>query len=188
MDEAKVIVMEAALAFSEPVCGGIRPAVQALGLEDAPDAVAVEVRQEMADDEGEVIEREVGGTPQAADDLDARGVRIVITTLGVDSSTPADRMVFGVLAQLAEFERATLIVRTNAGLAAAKKGSIRKSGVLASEWAAERSMAEVPVIYHPGHPRLLDAPLSVKRTPALPGASRPARARPPRDTMPCPCW
>ena len=53
-----------------------------------------------------------------ARDLDARGVRIVITTLGVDSSTPAGRMVFGVLAQLAEFERATLIERTNAGLAA----------------------------------------------------------------------
>ena len=56
-----------------------------------------------------------------ARDLDARGVRIVITTLGVDSSTPAGRMVFGVLAQLAEFEHATLIQRTNAGLAAARK-------------------------------------------------------------------
>ena len=56
-----------------------------------------------------------------ARDLDRRGVRIVITTLGVDSSTPAGRMVFGVLAQLAEFERATLIERTNAGLAAARK-------------------------------------------------------------------
>jgi putative DNA-invertase from lambdoid prophage Rac len=56
-----------------------------------------------------------------ARDLDARGVRVVITTLGVDSSTPAGRMVFGVLAQLAEFERATLIERTNAGLAAARK-------------------------------------------------------------------
>ena len=56
-----------------------------------------------------------------ARDLDARGVRIVITTLGVDSSTPAGRMVFGVLAQLAEFERATLIERTRAGLAAAKR-------------------------------------------------------------------
>jgi DNA invertase Pin-like site-specific DNA recombinase len=56
-----------------------------------------------------------------ARDLDVRGVRIVITTLGVDSSTPAGRMVFGVLAQLAEFERATLIERTHAGLAAARK-------------------------------------------------------------------
>jgi DNA invertase Pin-like site-specific DNA recombinase len=59
-----------------------------------------------------------------ARDLDGRGVRIVITTLGVDSSTPAGRMVFGVLAQLAEFERATLIERTNAGLAAARKRGI----------------------------------------------------------------
>lgn len=60
-----------------------------------------------------------------ARDLDARGVRIVITTLGVDSSTPAGRMVFGVLAQLAEFERATLIERTNAGLAATKRRGTR---------------------------------------------------------------
>lgn len=59
-----------------------------------------------------------------ARDLDRRGVRIVITTLGVDSSTPAGRMVFGVLAQLAEFERATLIERTNAGLAAARKRGV----------------------------------------------------------------
>ncbi len=57
----------------------------------------------------------------AARDLDARGVRIVITTLGVDSPTPAGRVVFGVLAQLAGFERATLIERTHAGLAAARK-------------------------------------------------------------------
>ncbi len=68
VDEAEVIVTEAALAFSGPVCGSFWPAVQALGLEDVPDTVTVEVRQEMADDEGEVVEREVGGTPQAADD------------------------------------------------------------------------------------------------------------------------
>jgi DNA invertase Pin-like site-specific DNA recombinase len=37
-----------------------------------------------------------------ARDLDARGVRIVITTLGVDSSTPAGRMVFGVLARFCQ--------------------------------------------------------------------------------------
>ena len=48
-------------------------------------------------------------------------MRIVITTLGVGSSTPAGRMVFAVLAQLAEFERPALIERTNADLAAARK-------------------------------------------------------------------
>ena len=57
--------------------------------------------------------------------LDARGIRIVITTLGVDSSTPARRMVFGVRVQLAVFERATLVERTNAGLAAAKRRGTR---------------------------------------------------------------
>lgn len=36
-------------------------------------------------------------------------------------------------------------------------GSIRKSGVLASEWAEERSMAEIPVIHHLSNPRLPDA-------------------------------
>lgn len=40
---------------------------------------------------------------------------------GVDSSTPAGRMVFSVLAQLAEFEWVTLIERTNSGRAAARK-------------------------------------------------------------------
>ena len=57
----------------------------------------------------------------AARDLDRRGVRVVITALGVDSSTPAGRMVFGVLAQFAEFQRDTLTERTNAGPAAARK-------------------------------------------------------------------
>src|SRR4051794_17660664 len=41
--------------------------VQSFGLEDTPNAVAVEVRQEVADDKGQVIEREVGGATQGAD-------------------------------------------------------------------------------------------------------------------------
>src|SRR3954449_9053307 len=46
MDKAEVIVLEAALAF-----GGLRrcwlgATIEAFGLEDAPDAVAVEMRQE----------------------------------------------------------------------------------------------------------------------------------------------
>lgn len=60
-----------------------------------------------------------------ARDLHARGVRIVITTLGLDSTTPAGRMMFGILAQLAEFERDTLIERTKAGLVAARKRGSR---------------------------------------------------------------
>jgi putative DNA-invertase from lambdoid prophage Rac len=52
--------------------------------------------------------------------LHARGVRIVITTLGVDLETPAGKLVFGILVQLAEFEREQIRERINAGMAAAK--------------------------------------------------------------------
>lgn len=52
--------------------------------------------------------------------LDDAGVAVKITTLGVDLKTPAGRLVFGVLCQIAEFERALIIERTNAGLASTK--------------------------------------------------------------------
>jgi len=52
--------------------------------------------------------------------LDEAGVRIVITTLGVDLRTPAGKLVFGVLAQIAEFERELTVERVKAGLTAAK--------------------------------------------------------------------
>jgi len=66
--EAEVVVTEGAVALGEFAGGGLWPAVQVLCLEDALDAVAVEVRQEVADDEGEVVEREVSGASQGADD------------------------------------------------------------------------------------------------------------------------
>jgi DNA invertase Pin-like site-specific DNA recombinase len=59
-----------------------------------------------------------------AKDLDARGVRIVITTLGVDLKTPAGRLVYGVLAQIAEFERELIKERVTAGIAAARKRGV----------------------------------------------------------------
>ena len=68
VDEAEVVVAEGTLAFDRPLGDGLWSAVQALGLEDAPDAVAIKMRQEVADDEGEIIEREVRGSPQGADD------------------------------------------------------------------------------------------------------------------------
>src|SRR4051794_22014340 len=67
MDEAEVVVPELALTSLRPVRDGWWPAAQPLGAEDAPDAVAVEVRQEVGDDEGEVVEGEVGGPAQCAD-------------------------------------------------------------------------------------------------------------------------
>lgn len=54
------------------------------------------------------------------DDLRARGVRLVVTRLGVDTSTPAGILVLGVLASLAQYEREQLRERQAAGIAAAK--------------------------------------------------------------------
>lgn len=57
---------------------------------------------------------------QTAKDLDARGVHIVITSLGVDLKTPAGRLVFGMMAQIAEFERELIRERVTDGMADAK--------------------------------------------------------------------
>jgi DNA invertase Pin-like site-specific DNA recombinase len=58
---------------------------------------------------------------QTAKDLDARGVAIVITTLGIDLKTPGGRLVFGMMSQIAEFERELIRDRVTAGMAEAKK-------------------------------------------------------------------
>ena len=50
---------------------------------------------------------------QTAKDLDARGVHIVITTLGIDLKTSGGRLVFGMMAQIAEFERELIRVAKN---------------------------------------------------------------------------
>ena len=62
--EAELVLLELRRGPLGP--GGRRPAAQARGLEDAVDVVAVEVRQEVADHEGEVIQREAGGATQRA--------------------------------------------------------------------------------------------------------------------------
>ena len=58
---------------------------------------------------------------QTARDLNERGVSIVVTTLGVDLKTPAGKLVFGVLSQIAEFEREQIKERVIAGMADAKR-------------------------------------------------------------------
>lgn len=57
----------------------------------------------------------------SAERLQTAGVRLVITTLGIDTATPAGKLVYGVLAQIAEFERAQMLERTHAGIAAARR-------------------------------------------------------------------
>jgi DNA invertase Pin-like site-specific DNA recombinase len=59
-----------------------------------------------------------------AERLQAIGVRLVITTLGIDTATPAGKLVYGVLAQIAEFERAQMLERTHTGIAAARRRGV----------------------------------------------------------------
>lgn len=58
---------------------------------------------------------------QTAEDLRQRGVALVVTSLGIDTSTPAGKLTYGLMAQLAEFERDLIVERTKAGLAAARR-------------------------------------------------------------------
>jgi DNA invertase Pin-like site-specific DNA recombinase len=51
------------------------------------------------------------------DDWQSRGIAFVTLGEGIDTSTPAGRLVAGVLASIAEFERARIVERVRAGLA-----------------------------------------------------------------------
>ena len=66
MDEAEIVVPDrAALGAGAAALVVIAPA---LSLEDAVDGIAVEMRQEVRDDEGQIIEGKAGGLAQGADD------------------------------------------------------------------------------------------------------------------------
>ena len=56
-----------------------------------------------------------------AAELDALGVDLMVTDQGIDTSTPAGRLLFNVLAAIGEFERDLIRERTLAGVAAAKR-------------------------------------------------------------------
>ena len=55
-----------------------------------------------------------------ADDLEERGVALRILNLGVDTGTPAGKLVYQIISAVAEMERALLVERTMSGLAAAR--------------------------------------------------------------------
>lgn len=63
----------------------------------------------------------------ALNDFRVRGVEFVSVQEGIDTSTIAGRMVYGVIASMAEFERELIRERVVAGLAAAKRRG-RKGG------------------------------------------------------------
>jgi DNA invertase Pin-like site-specific DNA recombinase len=55
-----------------------------------------------------------------ADELSERKVSLKILNLGIDTGTPAGKLVYSIIAAVAEMERALLIERTNSGLAASR--------------------------------------------------------------------
>ena len=61
---------------------------------------------------------------QTAKDLDARGVHIIITTLGIGLKTPTGRLVFGMMSQISEFERELIRERVKAGMTEARKRGV----------------------------------------------------------------
>ena len=64
MDEAKIVVLEGPIWLAGAACG--RQTAQALGFQDAVDRVTVEMRQEVADHKGQVIQGKARRTPQGA--------------------------------------------------------------------------------------------------------------------------
>lgn len=57
---------------------------------------------------------------QVTQELDRLGVRLVVQNLGLDTATPSGRLVLGVMAALAEFERESIRERVRSGITAAK--------------------------------------------------------------------
>lgn len=74
------------------------------------------------------------------DDWQHRGVAFVTLGEGIDTSTPAGRLVAGVLASIAEFERARIQERIRAGLARAR-GQGRRLGRPKQDAPVERLQA-----------------------------------------------
>jgi len=58
---------------------------------------------------------------QIIEEWDNLGIDFIITTLGIDTSTAAGKLVFGVFAQIAEFERALIRERINLAMERRKK-------------------------------------------------------------------
>ncbi len=58
---------------------------------------------------------------QLAGELEALGVDLIVTDQGIDTSTPAGRLLFNVLAAIGEFELDLIKERTLGGLRAARK-------------------------------------------------------------------
>ena len=66
------------------------------------------------------IGRSVGNLIEVVRDLDARGIDLLVLDQAIDTTTPSGRLIFHVMAAIAEFERDLIRERTMDGLAAAR--------------------------------------------------------------------
>jgi DNA invertase Pin-like site-specific DNA recombinase len=64
--------------------------------------------------------RNVGDLGRLLDHLDEQSIGLRILNLGIDTTTPAGRLIFTIIAAVAAMERELLIERTQSGLAAAR--------------------------------------------------------------------
>jgi DNA invertase Pin-like site-specific DNA recombinase len=90
--------------------------------------------------------RSVKGLVDLVAELERRGVQFKSLTDGIDTSTPAGRFFFHVMASLAQMERELIQERTKAGLAAARKagrvGGRKRSMTETKLKAARRLLAD----------------------------------------------
>lgn len=64
--------------------------------------------------------RSVANLVELVDRLGKMGVELVVTTQGLDTTTPGGKLLFNIMASIAEFERDLISERTREGLKAAK--------------------------------------------------------------------
>jgi DNA invertase Pin-like site-specific DNA recombinase len=72
--------------------------------------------------------RSVAHVIELVDQLEAKGVAMVLVDQSIDTSTPAGRLLRNVLASVAEFERDLISERVKAGMAEAKRSKGRRYG------------------------------------------------------------
>src|SRR5215472_11566449 len=89
------------------------------------------------------IGRSVRNLLDVAQELEDQGVNLVLLEQGIDTRTAMGRMLFTILAAVAEFERSLIIERTRDGLAATKargRNGGRKPNLSADQVAAIRAL------------------------------------------------